>query len=73
MHASRYIKVIVLWTATTERFSSVEPGLNDTADTLLASIKVSTLNYIGFLQTILRDYNVVLHTLVVSGIIYGNQ
>jgi myo-inositol-1-phosphate synthase len=31
-------KVIVLWTANTERFSDVEPGLNDTAANLLASI-----------------------------------
>lgn len=30
--------VIVLWTANTERFSSVETGLNDTASNLLASI-----------------------------------
>ncbi|XP_054269718.1 inositol-3-phosphate synthase 1-B [Macrosteles quadrilineatus] len=32
-------EVIVLWTANTERFTSVEPGLNDTADNLLSSIK----------------------------------
>uniref|UniRef100_A0A1B6FSN0 Inositol-3-phosphate synthase n=1 Tax=Cuerna arida TaxID=1464854 RepID=A0A1B6FSN0_9HEMI len=32
-------EVIVLWTANTERFCSVERGLNDTADNLLASIK----------------------------------
>lgn len=31
-------KVIVLWTANTERFSGVEKGLNDTAETLLNSI-----------------------------------
>eukprot|EP01062_Namystynia_karyoxenos_P045867 TRINITY_DN3417_c0_g1_i11.p2 TRINITY_DN3417_c0_g1~~TRINITY_DN3417_c0_g1_i11.p2 ORF type:complete len:538 (+),score=276.99 TRINITY_DN3417_c0_g1_i11:85-1614(+) len=31
-------KVVVLWTATTERFASIEEGLNDTADNLLASI-----------------------------------
>jgi len=31
-------KVIVLWTATTERFADVRPGLNQTADELLASI-----------------------------------
>lgn len=31
-------KVIVLWTANTERFSDVSPGLNDTADNLLLSI-----------------------------------
>lgn len=34
-------KVIVLWTANTERFSLVEEGLNDTAETLLASIAAS--------------------------------
>jgi len=32
-------KVIVLWTATTERFAEVRPGLNQTADELLASIE----------------------------------
>ena len=32
-------KVILLWTANTERFASVEEGVNDTAETLLASIK----------------------------------
>lgn len=32
-------KVIVLWTANTERFSNVEEGVNDTAKSLLASIK----------------------------------
>lgn len=31
--------MIVLWTANTERFCSVEAGLNDTADNLLATIK----------------------------------
>ena len=31
-------KVIVLWTANTERFSDVVPGVNDTADALLATI-----------------------------------
>lgn len=31
-------KVIVLWTANTERFCDVRPGLNETADELLASI-----------------------------------
>lgn len=51
----RYMKVIVLWTATTERFSSVETGLNDTADNLLASIKVSSPNCSVFLQTIFCD------------------
>lgn len=32
-------KVILLWTANTERFASVEEGVNDTAETLLGSIK----------------------------------
>eukprot|EP01006_Ploeotia_vitrea_P044709 TRINITY_DN66856_c0_g2_i1.p2 TRINITY_DN66856_c0_g2~~TRINITY_DN66856_c0_g2_i1.p2 ORF type:complete len:524 (+),score=342.60 TRINITY_DN66856_c0_g2_i1:190-1761(+) len=32
-------KVIVLWTANTERFCDVQAGLNDTADNLLAAIK----------------------------------
>lgn len=32
-------KVVVLWTANTERFADVRPGLNDTGDNLLASIK----------------------------------
>lgn len=31
-------KVVVLWTANTERFSAVETGINDTKDNLLASI-----------------------------------
>eukprot|EP00586_Coscinodiscus_wailesii_P017351 CAMPEP_0172494118 /NCGR_PEP_ID=MMETSP1066-20121228/39590_1 /TAXON_ID=671091 /ORGANISM="Coscinodiscus wailesii, Strain CCMP2513" /LENGTH=532 /DNA_ID=CAMNT_0013264813 /DNA_START=75 /DNA_END=1673 /DNA_ORIENTATION=+ len=31
-------KVLVLWTANTERFASVEESVNDTADNLLASI-----------------------------------
>lgn len=34
-------KVIILWTANTERFAEVREGLNDTADTLLRSIEVS--------------------------------
>jgi len=33
--------VTILWTANTERFADVRPGLNDTADNLLASIKKS--------------------------------
>lgn len=35
-------KVIVLWTANTERFCEVVPGLNDTAENLLHTIKVGT-------------------------------
>lgn len=34
-------EVIVLWTANTERYCSVMPGLNDTADNLIAAIKAS--------------------------------
>jgi len=34
-------KVIVLWTANTERFSEIREGLNDTADNLLRSIENS--------------------------------
>lgn len=33
-------KVIVLWTANTERFCEVVPGLNDTAENLLHTIQV---------------------------------
>lgn len=33
--------VIVLWTATTERFCDIIPGVNDTADNLLAAINSS--------------------------------
>jgi myo-inositol-1-phosphate synthase len=36
-------KVIVLWTANTERFCDIVPGLNDTAAALLASIEVRCL------------------------------
>ena len=34
-------KVIVLWTANTERFCDLTPGVNDTAENLLATIQVS--------------------------------
>ena len=33
-------KVLVLWTANTERFCDITPGVNDTADNLLATIQV---------------------------------
>ena len=33
-------KVIILWTATTERFAAVIPGVNDSAEALLKAIKV---------------------------------
>lgn len=33
-------KVIVLWTANTERFCDITPGVNDTAKNLLAAIQV---------------------------------
>lgn len=32
-------KVIVLWTANTERFCDIIPGVNDTAENLLASVQ----------------------------------
>ena len=34
-------RVIVFWTANTERYSDIIPGVNDTADNLLASIRSS--------------------------------
>ncbi|KAJ1949106.1 Myo-inositol-1-phosphate synthase, partial [Dispira parvispora] len=34
-------KVIVLWTANTERFSSIEAGVNDTAENLLDAVRSS--------------------------------
>ncbi|KAG5644067.1 hypothetical protein DXG03_009157 [Asterophora parasitica] len=34
-------RVIVFWTANTERYSDIIPGVNDTADAILASIKSS--------------------------------
>ena len=34
-------KVIVLWTANTERYSLITPGINDTSESLLRSIKVN--------------------------------
>lgn len=36
-------QVIVLWTATTERFSEIVDGLNDTAENLLSAIEVMNL------------------------------
>lgn len=36
-------KVIVLWTANTERFCDIVPGVNDTANNLLAAIQVRAL------------------------------
>jgi myo-inositol-1-phosphate synthase len=38
-HQSPLDKVIVVWTANTERFASIEEGINDTAENLLASIE----------------------------------
>jgi myo-inositol-1-phosphate synthase len=32
-------KVVVLWTANTERYSAVSVGLNDTTENLLASVE----------------------------------
>lgn len=39
--ANKLDKVIVLWTANTERFADIVPGINDTADNLLAAVKAS--------------------------------
>merc|ERR1719409_547413 len=39
--ANKLDKVIVLWTANTERFASVQSGVNDTADNLLAAIRAN--------------------------------
>ncbi len=36
-------KVIVLWTANTERFCDVIPGVNDTVENLLNTIEASLL------------------------------
>lgn len=36
-------KIIVLWTANTERFCELVPGLNDTAENLLRTIQVGVL------------------------------
>eukprot|EP00924_Labyrinthula_sp_SR-Ha-C_P006424 augustus_masked-scaffold_57-processed-gene-1.67-mRNA-1 protein AED:0.00 eAED:0.00 QI:0/-1/0/1/-1/1/1/0/528 len=36
-------KVIILWTANTERFCELQEGINDTADNLLATIRESTV------------------------------
>jgi myo-inositol-1-phosphate synthase len=34
-------KVIVIWTANTERYADIIPGVNDTADNVLAAVKAS--------------------------------
>ncbi|KAG6370319.1 hypothetical protein JVT61DRAFT_8668 [Boletus reticuloceps] len=34
-------RVVVFWTANTERYSDIIPGVNDTADNLVAAIEVS--------------------------------
>lgn len=36
-------KVIVLWTANTERFCDIIPGVNDSADNLLDAIQVRSI------------------------------
>ncbi len=36
--ANQVDKIVVLWTANTERYASVSEGLNDTAENFLASI-----------------------------------
>ena len=42
-------KVIVLWTANTERFCDILEGVNDTAENLLRSIKVLEIQYFVFM------------------------
>lgn len=37
--ANKLDKVIVLWSANTERYSEIVPGVNDTADNLLAAVE----------------------------------
>ena len=39
-------KVILLWTANTERFSSVEEGVNDTCENLLTIISRGNLKLV---------------------------
>merc|ERR1719213_861234 len=39
--ANKLDKIIVLWTANTERFASVQSGVNDTAENVLAAIKAN--------------------------------
>jgi myo-inositol-1-phosphate synthase len=34
-------KVLVIWTANTERFADISPGVNDTSDNLLNAIAVN--------------------------------
>lgn len=34
-------KVIIIWTANTERFADITPGVNDTSENLLHSIEVN--------------------------------
>lgn len=49
-------KIIVLWTANTERFCDVVPGVNDTAKNLLAAIKVRGLFHIHKIRTDGRSF-----------------
>lgn len=44
-------KVIVLWTANTERFCDIIPGVNDSAKNLLAAIQVKA----GAMKKVLFD------------------
>eukprot|EP00769_Ergobibamus_cyprinoides_P004296 gnl/Ergobibamus_cyprinoides/594.p1 GENE.gnl/Ergobibamus_cyprinoides/594~~gnl/Ergobibamus_cyprinoides/594.p1 ORF type:complete len:372 (+),score=157.03 gnl/Ergobibamus_cyprinoides/594:523-1638(+) len=40
-------KVIVLWTATTERYAEIVTGLNDTADNLLAAVAADKTQFVA--------------------------
>lgn len=47
-------KVIVLWTANTERFTDIIAGVNDSADSLLATIQVRYGSISNFVCVILN-------------------
>lgn len=55
-------KVIVLWTANTERFCDVQAGLNDTADHLLQAIEVRT--HFTFLHAVVVGFSSLPHFFV---------
>lgn len=46
-------KVIVLWTANTERFTDIVPEVNDRAHSLLAAIQVRYASVINFVCVII--------------------
>jgi len=58
-------KVIVLWSANTERFSDIVEGMNDTADNLMESIKNSESEVSASTVFALPLFLKVRHTLMV--------